>query len=254
MKRTFWIFIAAILVFTAIDANAQRWKLRRYEVDFGLSAVPFYGDIGLADKPFANALNGIRPSIGVTPRYLLAKNMAVSLDLSYLMFGGQDEAESSHGRIYSFNSHVFQHYLRFEYFLIGNVRGGGGGGVYNKRGMVNNYNRLYLYLYAGAGGLLSGAKIKDQDGNEPTENPGYYPGIQYGFGFPVGGGIKISLDPRWSVGAELGYQFTTTDKLDGYSKEGVSEYNDTYYLITLKAVYRIRNDKNGRPIFNKYYR
>ena len=33
-----------------------------------------------------------------------------------------------------------------------------------------------------------------------------------------------------------------------------SKYNDSYYLLTVKAIYRIRNDKNGRPIFNKYYR
>ncbi len=70
----------------------------------------------------------------------------------------------------------------------------------------------------------------------------------------MGGGIKFSVDPRWNVGVEMGYQFTTSDKLDGYAPEEVSHYNDSYYLITVKAVYRIRNDKNGRPIFNKYYR
>lgn len=253
MKRIFWILIAAILTFTAVDANAQRWKLRRYEVDFGLSVVPFYGDIGLADKPFANAFNGLRPSLGITPRYLIAKNMAVSLDLTYLMFGGKDVEDSSHGRVYSFNSHVFQHYVRFEYFLLGAAGSMRGSGIYTKRGMVNNYNRLYLYVYVGAGGLLTSAKVTDQDGNEPVDNPGYNPGAQYGFGFPIGGGIKISIDPRWSVGAELSYHFTTTDKLDGYAPEA-SGFNDTYYLVTIKAVYRIRNDKDGRPIFNKYYR
>jgi hypothetical protein len=51
----------------------------------------------------------------------------------------------------------------------------------------------------------------------------------------------------------VGYQFTTTDKLDGYASQ-YSEYKDAYYLLTVKATYRIRNDKNGRPIFNKYYR
>jgi len=252
MKRTFWILIATILTLTAIDVNGQRWKLRRYEVDIGLSAVPFYGDVGLADKPFANAINGLRPSIGVTPRFMLARNMAVSLDLTYLMFGGQDEAGSSHNRLYSFNSHVFQHYARFEYFLLGEM-GVPGTGIYNRRGMVNNYNRLYLYLYAGAGGIMSKATVKDPDGNAPVDNSGYYPDMNYGFGFPVGGGIKMSLDPRWNIGLELGYQFTSTDKLDGYAPEA-SDYKDSYYLLTLKATYRIRNNKNGRPIFNKYYR
>ena len=253
MNRAFWILIAVILTFTGIDADAQRWKLRRYEVDFGISAVPFYGDIGLAGSPFANAFNGLRPSIGVTPRFMIKQNLAVSLDLAYLMFGGQDKAGESHGRVYSFNSHVFQHYVRMEYYLLA-ATGGIGSGIYNRRGMVNQYNRVLIYLYAGAGGLLSSATVLDEDGNEPVDNPGYYPGMHYGLGFPLGGGFKMSLDPRWSLGLEMGYHFTTTDLLDGYHKEEVSNYNDSYYLITLKAVYRIRNDKRGRPIFNKYYR
>ncbi len=32
----------------------QRWKLRRYEADLYVGAVSFHGDIGLANKPFAN--------------------------------------------------------------------------------------------------------------------------------------------------------------------------------------------------------
>jgi opacity protein-like surface antigen len=130
-----------------------------------------------------------------------------------------------------------------------------GAGIYNRRGMVNNYNRIYLYLFAGAGGVLSSATVKDlnNDGLEPVENPGYFPGSQYSFAFPLGAGFKFSIDPRWSVGVELGYQFTLSDKLDGYAP-AASQHNDSYYLLSVKGVYRIRNDKNGRPIFNKYYR
>lgn len=251
MKRSFWILITVILTFTAVDANAQRWKARRYEVDFGLSAVPFYGDIGLANRPFANAFNGLRPSIGVSPRFMITQSLAVSLNLSYLMFGGQDLEGETHGRVYSFNANAFQHYARLEYFILGT--GGSIGAIYNRSGMVNNYNRLIVYLFAGGGGVLSSATVIDQDGNQPMQNPGYYPGMHYGIVIPVGGGLRMSLDPRWSLGFEMGYHFTTTDLLDGY-ESAWSNYNDAYYQITVKAIYRIRNDRNGRPIFNKYYR
>ncbi len=30
--------------------------------------------------------------------------------------------------------------------------------------------------------------------------------MQYTLGFPMGGGVKFALDPRWSVAAEMGYQ------------------------------------------------
>ena len=254
MKRIFWILIAVFLMLTAIDVSGQRWKLRRYEVDAYIGAVAFHGDIGLADRPLANMFNGVRPSVGVTPRFMIRRDMAVSLDLGYLMYGGQDKEGESHGRLYSFNSHAFQHFARFEYIILGAAGGGrSGGAVYNRRGMVNNYNRLNLYAFAGAGGILSKSTVKDQNGEEPVDNPGYDNTMQYTAGFPVGGGIKFSLDPRWSVGVELGYMFTLSDYLDGYSSEW-SNYNDSYYLLTVKAIFRIRNDKNGRPLFNRYYR
>lgn len=252
MKRTFWILIATLLVITAVDANAQRWKLRRYEMDIYLGVVSFHGDIGLADRPLANAFNGMRPSIGIIPRFKITESLAVSLDLGYLMYGGKDDANAEHGRVYSFNSNAFQHMARLEYYLVGS-RSGITSGIYNRRGMVNNYNRLYLYVYAGAGGILSKSKVKDENGEEPLENPGYDNTLQYTAGFPMGGGIKFALDPRWSVGVELGYQFTLSDKLDGYQSEW-SNYNDSYYLLTVKAVMMIRNDRNNRPLFNKYYR
>jgi opacity protein-like surface antigen len=254
MKRTFWIFIAALLVLTSLDATAQRWKLRRYELDAYISWVAFHGDIGLADRPLGNMFNGSRPSVGLTPRFMLRKDMAVSLDLAYVIYGGADDDNGEHGRIYTFNSNAFQHLARFEYFILGEGKyGSTGSGIYNRRGMVNNYKRLNLYVFAGAGGIMSKAKIKDQDGNEPLTNPGYFPGLQYTAAFPVGGGVKLSLDPRWSVGVELGYQFTLSDKLDGY-KPIYSHYNDSYYLFCVKAIMRIRNDSDNRPIFNKYYR
>jgi hypothetical protein len=251
MKRSSAILLAIFLFLVYSDLSAQRWRLRRYEVDLYLAGVAFEGDIG-NPKPFANMFNGFRPSVGVTPRYMVMKNMAVALDLGYVIYGGRDKEGSSHGRVYTFNSHAFQHMVRVEYFLLGEpvTRTGS---IYNRRGMVNNYNRLYLYLFAGGGGILSKATVKDQDGVEPIWNPGYDPGLQYTVGFPVGGGIKVSIDPRWSVGVELGYQFTLSDKLDGYAPVA-SHYNDSYYLLNIKAIYRIRNDQHNRPIFNKYYR
>ena len=253
MKRTFWILTVSLLVLTALDASGQRWKLRRYEAEIYLAGVAFHGDIGLANRPLANMFNGIRPSVGITPRFFIRKNLAVSLDLGYIVYGGADEEGETHGRVYTFNSHAFQHFARLEFYLVGESAGRGATAIYNRRGMINNFNKLNLYLFAGGGGILSKSTVKDEEGNEPLANPGYSNEMHYGAGFPVGGGFKMSLDPRWSMGLELGYQFTTTDWLDGYSPT-FSNYNDSYYLLTLKAIYRIQNDRNGRPIFRRYRR
>jgi len=254
MKNKLWIPIIALLLITSVDSYGQRWKLRRYEMDAYVGVVSFHGDIGLANKPFANTFNGMRPSFGVIPRFMIRENLAVSLDLGYLMYGGKDEEGSSHGRYYSFNSHAFQHIARVEFFIIGPRTAPITGAMYNRRGMVNNYNKIFVYAYAGAGGVLSKATVKDVNtGEEPITNPGYNNNMVYGAVFPLGAGVKWAIDPRWSIGVELGYTFSTSDLLDGYASQ-YSNYNDSYYLTSVKAIYKIRNDKQGRPIFKKLYR
>jgi hypothetical protein len=114
---------------------------------------------------------------------------------------------------------------------------------------------LYVYLYGGISGVLSKTTIKDldNDGEEPINNPGYNNNMVYSAVFPVGAGMKFSIDPRWSVGFELGYAFCMSDELDGYASE-LAEYPDSYYTLSVKGIYKIRNDKNGRPVFKKLYR
>jgi len=255
MKRVFLILIAAFLLVTSVDTFGQRWKLRRYEMDIYLAGVSFHGDIGLADRPLANMFNGIRPSLGVRPRYFLRNDLAVSLDLGYLMYGGKDkDLEHGVGRNLTFNTQAFQHFVRVEYYLLGEPRRSTGG-IYNRRGMVNNYNRIYLYLFGGAGGIYFNAKVKDlnHNGEEPVWNPGYDNSKHYTAAFPFGGGVKLTLDPRWAIGAEIGYQFCLTDYLDGYNSEW-SDYKDSYYLTSFKVIYMLRNDRKNRPIFTRYYR
>jgi hypothetical protein len=255
MKNKLWIPIIALLLLSSLDSYSQRWRLRRYEADLYVGAVFFHGDIGLAHQPFLNNFNGLRPSIGFKPSYKITQDFVVSLDLAYLMYGGKDVEGSSHGRYYSFNSHAFQHVARVEYYLIGDARTFVSGAVYNRRGMVNNYNKLYQYFFAGVGGILSKATIKDLNngGEEPIDNPGYSNNSHYAAVFPLGAGLKWSIDPRWSIGAEVGYQFVLSDYLDGYAPE-TSQYNDSYFLASVKGIYKIRNDRSGRPVFKKLYR
>lgn len=256
MKKHLWIPLIAILLLLSADGYGQRWKLRRYEADLYISAVSFHGDIGLAHKPLLNNFNGLRPNVGLKTGFKIMQDLTVSLDLGYIMYGGKDEPGSSHGRNYSFTSQAFQHTVRMEYYIIGDSRSFISGAIYNRRGMINNYKKLYLYVFAGGGGVLSKSKVKDLNngGEEPLANPGYDNSMNYAFILPLGGGIKFALNPRWSIGAEIGYQFTNSDLLDGYSKEGLSMYNDSYYLTCIKAIYRIRNNRQGVPVFTRYYR
>jgi len=255
MKNKLWIPVIALLLITSVDSYGQRWKLRRYELDLYVAGVAFHGDIGEANKPFANMFNGFRPSFGVTPRFMLTQSIAVAVDLSYTMYGGKDDPDSSHGRYFSFNTNAFVHGVRGEYYILGTRENIFASGMYNKRGMVNSYNRLFLYIYGGVSGVLSKSTVKDldNDGEEPVDNPGYNNNMVYSAVFPVGVGFKFEIDPRWSIGFEGGYNFSLSDYLDGYASE-YSEYNDSYYTLSVKGILKIRNDKNGRPVFKKLYR
>ena len=253
--RKLWIPIISLLLLTSLDGYGQRWKLRRYEANIYASAVSFHGDIGLANRHLMNNINGMRPSVGFKPAFQITQNLTAAVDLAYVMYGGKDEEGSSHGRLYSFNAHAFQHVARVEYYLLGDGRTLMSGAIYNRRGMINNYNKLYIYIFGGAGGSLSKSKVKDlrNEGEEPLWNEGYNNNWVYTPVFPLGGGIRFSLDPRWSIGVEVGYQFSLGDYLDGYSSR-FSTYNDSYYLTSVKAIMHIRNNRNGVPVFRRLYR
>ena len=56
--------------------------------------------------------------------------------------------------------------------------------------------------------------------------------------FPVGGGIKYFISPKWALNAELTYRLTTTDYLDGFSKAASPEYRDSYATFGVGIIYR----------------
>ena len=98
MKNKLWIPIIALLLLTSVDGYGQRWKLRRYELDMYVAATSFHGDIGKANENLANMFNGVRPSFGVMPRFFITQNLAVAVDLAYVIYAGKDDEVSSHGR------------------------------------------------------------------------------------------------------------------------------------------------------------
>jgi OmpA-OmpF porin, OOP family len=65
---------------------------------------------------------------------------------------------------------------------------------------------------------------------------------------PVGLGLKYNVAPRFTLGAEAGYRFSTSDYLDGLSLAGNSERKDGYFLANVLGSYRFGDkdaDKDG---------
>jgi hypothetical protein len=108
--------------------------------------------------------------------------------------------------------------------------------------MLNNYSDIHLYLFGGIGGVLSNPKpLKDFNLIIRDDQ-------KFGLVFPLGVGVKYSIDTKWSIGAEFGPRFTLTDGIDGYVSD-FSDHNDFYYFTSINAIYKLRSDRRGLPVF-----
>ncbi len=61
---------------------------------------------------------------------------------------------------------------------------------------------------------------------------------------PVGFGVAYAISPMVSLNAEVNYNFTRTDYLDGYSKVVQTKKNDGYYFVAIGVLYNF--NKKGK--------
>lgn len=244
-----------VLIFMAISIAgfSQRWKLKRYEVLFGIGSTNIYGDIGgTADVNNLYGLKDIRInetrySLYGGMRYKIQKDFAVKLNLIYGKGVSTDVKSRNENRGYSFKTSIFEPSVQFEYSFLGEDRNISYSRLYNRRGMVNNFAVLSAYGFAGLGGVIFSPEV---DLNGRTAVPGE---TVDGFGnfsmvIPVGIGIKSALDKNWSIGFEFGRRFAFSDYLDGFSSNWSKHY-DTYYFGVLQATYKLNTNRRGIPEF-----
>ena len=251
-----WTFILLILLMEIPSVlHAQRWKLRRYEAIFGIGSSNFFGDIGgTADDDNMVGFKDIqlqytRPVVNIGLRYKLTGDMAAKFNLAFGVFSGNDINSRNDHRNFAFNSTIFEPSLQFEYYLLPEARGYSSAALFNRRGMINNYSKYYIYLFGGVGGIYYNPKPLKSFEERFNDNFS-----KFGAVFPVGLGIKYSVDAKWTLGFEFGRRFTTTDYIDGYTSQ-YSKHKDTYYIGVLSAVYKVRTDRRGRPILrNTFHR
>ncbi len=258
MRRKLWICTFTLMfMFPLVGHSQMLWRILRYEAGIGLGSVHSFTDIGPAQKTGLNFFNGTRPNLTVEARYNLGPAVSVKLDLAYLMFGGSDVTKDTHYRPeydWAYNTHAFEHTIRFEYYFFDTGRSRYSGAMFNRKGMVNRFNTMQFYVFAGAGGIMTKAKIyeKGNSDNELTDIEGYNTNLLWNPVVPAGIGAKYFFNSRWSFGGEVGLRYTFTDLLDGYADSYWGDYNDYYYLISVKAIYRIRAGRNGLPTFKRY--
>jgi Domain of unknown function (DUF6089) len=245
---------AIIFVFFLTHSlHAQQWKLRRYEATFGLGTTNFYGDIGgTADDNNALGFKDIqlaytRPSVALGLRYKLTGDMAVKMNLIYAIAAGNDLESRNDARNFAFRTTIFEPSFQFEYYIIPEGRSLSSAAMFNRRGMINNYSKIYAYVFGGVGGVFF--KTKPLEGFEDRYVDNF---SNFGLVFPVGAGLKYTIDSRWSMGFEFGRRFTTTDYIDGYTSP-FSDHKDVYDFAVLNAIFKVKSDRRGRPMFRRSF-
>lgn len=243
-------YIILVLFCIPHPGEAQKWKLSRYEGLFGVGFCNYFGDIGgsassnnwfgLRDL----SIKSTRPSFYLGARYKIRPNIAVKMNLMYGFIAGDDEGGKNNDRGFKFSTSMFEPSFQAEYSLISEEQRRRSGAMFNKKGMMNNYSQINLYLYAGIGGVFFNPKVNDAMKLSANYDPNH---SKMGIVFPAGLGVKYVISQKWSVGAEFGIRWTTTDYLDGYTSS-YSKANDLYYFGHVHGIYRIRTSRAGYPV------
>lgn len=252
MNRIFWISLVLLLLLIPGKVEGQRWRLLRYEAGIGTGTVHPFMDIG-SYKPGLSSfqITDSRPNINTHIAYVLLEDLNVKLDLNYLMIGATDSDTPERDRGFTFLSNAFEHTVRLDFNILGGGRAFGMQGMYNRRGMINNFGSSRLYVFGGVGGIMSKTEIWTVDGPIPDTKEGYYNNLNYGVVIPAGIGYRLAIDAYWDFTFEASGRFSFADKIDGYMHPSSLHY-DRFITTSFKAVRKIRNDRKGRPIFAKY--
>ncbi len=254
MAKRVLLYFVLILFCLPQSSEAQRWKLRRYEALAGVGFANYFGDIGGAadtENWFGIkdlSIKNTRPALYLGARYKIRTNVSVKMNLAYGYISGDDVGSKNNDRGFEFSSRIIEPSFQAEYSLIQEEQRRRSSALFNKKGMMNNYSQINLYLYAGIGGVFFNPIVNDAMKAAPSYDPDH---AKMGIVFPAGLGLKYVISQSWSVGAEFGIRFAISDYLDGYTSAW-SQRNDLYYFGHVHGIYRIRTSKEGWPIiFNR---
>lgn len=97
---------------------------------------------------------------------------------------------------------------------------------------------LQYYLYYGVAGFFHNPKLNDPSGRyTPTKSYSKFQGA-----IPLGMGIHYTFEKHFRVGFDIGWRFTTTDYLDGFTTD-FSKRQDSYAFSSITFGYALSKNK-----------
>ncbi len=178
-------------------------------------------------------------AVGVAGQIYITEQIGMRTNLTYGQLKGRDADYSDlEGRNFTFKTNYVELSSLVEWEPFGGKR-------YFSDADGNKFMDKLVspYLYAGVG--LSFLNLNtDYSG---YEGESLLPGImadrnagstKTSFILPVGLGLKIDLDSKFTIAVDGGVRFAFSDYLDGVSESGNPDANDAYILVGAMLYYR----------------
>jgi hypothetical protein len=247
-----WINTLLVSILMILPLSAQQWKLKRMEGVIGIGTTNVYSDLGGA--PNATSLLFIkditfrttRPSIYVGLRYRVTPRTSVKANFIYGYSKTSDfEGSRNEDRHFESVTQLFEFSGNYEFYLLPEFRVMRSAAMFNRRGMINDYSALGIYVFTGLGATFFWPDLKlpaERAGDKYKSNMGITGAV------PVGAGFKLIISDKYMLGYEIGYRQSFTDFMDGV-KTPWSKRWDGYWISTINLIYRIPTSRRGIPIF-----
>ena len=221
------------------------------EIGVNIGALIYQGD--LSPKAIGSVKTA-RPTVSIYYNRILTNYWALRANLTIGSLHGDDAKFSSpdymQHRNFNFSSRLTEFSVMGVYNLYGNndnfrkfstyIFGGAGLGFINVK---RDYSKLDTAFFNSSTKLASGIAI-DSAAKLPRAIPV----------LPMGIGIKYAILPRISLVAEGTYRYTFTDYLDGFSYAANPKLKDSYYGVSIGAVFNFGKDRMACPTNYKWGR
>jgi len=220
MKTKILIWMIAGLSITCYSQYKSS-NLDEIEGWLSLGTSSYSGDIG-------SKMTSVLPSFDVGLRYFISDHFALNGHLMYAGLKGNDHFLNT-TRGYSFKTNLGEVSANFEFYLY--KTGSKFYKYYSYKGTGSK--KFNFYCSIGAGMIVFSPKAYS-NGNPEDLSKDYYNKSCYVI--PFGGGVRYTINKKWSMSVSFKERFTITDYLDDYSSD--TNGKDVYFVSMISIIHK----------------